>query len=118
MAIRLEPPATTHLAEAGEHRPRPSRDAAPDPDGRRPDGTLPPSADPDYEGPPSIERRRVTCTLLPRHAEWLEAAARREGRTIEAKLEALVREACARDPLRLVDTRPPAPGFPAGTGRR
>lgn len=83
-----------------------------------PEGPLPPSSDPNHEGPPSVEMQAVTALLLPRHHDWLLHAAARDGVTPEKALERLVRAACARDQLWMVDTRPQAPGYGAGTGRR
>lgn len=118
MAITLEPPAATHTRRDGELQPKPEAGRAAAEPARRPDEPLPPSADPDFHPPGPDPRIAVTARLLPRHHAWLAGAAAREGRSIEAFLEGLIRQARANDPLTVHDTRPQEPGQPAGSGRR
>jgi len=118
MAITLTPPAETHARRDGELHPKPSGGRSID-DPQPSTGTpLPPSSDPDFAPPGPDHRIAVGVRLLPRHHAWLVDAAAREGRTVEAFLEGLIRRACAADPLSVRDTRPQEPGQPAGTGRR
>jgi hypothetical protein len=42
--------------------------------------------------------RDYTVSLRPRHADWVELAARMNGRTVPQQLEKIVREAYAADP--------------------
>lgn len=118
MAITLEPPAATHTTRAGELQPRPSNGRAAGEPERSPHDPLPPSADPDHHPSAPDGRIAVTTRLLPHHHAWLAGAAARDGVTIEVCLEALIRRARAADPLAARDTRPQAPGQPAGSGRR
>jgi hypothetical protein len=62
----------------------------------------------------------VTLALQPRHAIWLEAAARFEGQAVAKFLEGLVRQAYAADPTKGGRYRvaPPEPGHGAVTHLR
>jgi hypothetical protein len=118
MATTLEPPAATHTRRDGELQPKPDTGRAAREPERQPGERLPSSADPDFHPPGPDSRITVTTRLLPRHHAWLAGAAEREGRSIEAFLEGLIRRACANDPLTVRDTRPQEPGQPVGSGRR
>lgn len=118
MALKLEPGETTHKKKGDEHEPKPAPAAAADTVAAEPAGDLPPSADPDHEGPPSTARVQVTTELRQRHYHWLTEAAAREGMTAGQYLERLVRTAAARDPFKVRDTRPQALGQVAGSGPR
>lgn len=118
MALKLEPGEATHRKKGDEHESKPAAAGAGDTAAAEPAGELPPSADPDVEGPPSTSRVQVTTELRPRHHRWLTEAARREGMDAGQYLERLVRTAAARDPFKVRDTRPQALGQVAGSGPR
>jgi len=68
---------------------------------------------PRYAAPRQVTGRRYTVDLQTRHADWLEAVARMEGRSPENMLERLVRLGYAADPYK---GKGPQAGETAGGG--